>query len=87
MRLSGKVAINVSALTAGRLLNSVTGVVAVAIAARYLHVESYGALIAGIAFTGIIGSLTDLGIGHDRRPRDRQAPGRARSAAQGRVHG
>ena len=61
MRLSGKVAINVSALTAGRLLNSVTGVVAVAIAARYLHVDSYGALIAGIAFTGIIGSLTDLG--------------------------
>ena len=61
MRLSGKVAINVSALTAGRLLNSLTGVVAVAIAARYLHVESYGALIAGIAFTGIIGSLTDLG--------------------------
>ena len=54
--------------------------VAVAIAARYLEVASYGALITGIAFTSIIGSLTDLGtatIGAReiaKRPDERNQP-------------
>ena len=62
MRLASKVAINVSALTAGRLLNSITGIVAVGFAARYLHPDAYGALITGVAFTGLMAPLAELGV-------------------------
>ena len=61
MSLARKVTINASALAGGRVLSSLSGLVAVGIATRYLHPDSYGALIAAIAFTGILIPLTDLG--------------------------
>ncbi len=47
---------------AGRLVNAGLGLVGVAIASRYLGVQDYGALVAGIALAGIVSVLTDLGI-------------------------
>ncbi|HKN94503.1 MAG TPA: oligosaccharide flippase family protein [Thermoleophilaceae bacterium] len=63
---------------AGRLVNAGLGLVGVAIASRYLGVDAYGALVAGVALSGIVSVLTDLGIWNTgvreiaKRPEDAQ---------------
>jgi O-antigen/teichoic acid export membrane protein len=48
-------------MAAGRLVNAATGVVSVALAARYLEIEQYGSLVTATAFASIAAVLTDLG--------------------------
>jgi O-antigen/teichoic acid export membrane protein len=62
MSLTSKVAMNTTALTAGRGLLAVTGVVSVGIAARYLGLEAYGALTAATAFVTAFTPLADIGV-------------------------
>jgi len=62
MSLARKVALNTSALVAGRAVVVVGGLVAVTAASRYLGLESYGAYITAVAFVGILEALTDLGV-------------------------
>jgi O-antigen/teichoic acid export membrane protein len=47
---------------AARLANAGLGLVGVALVSRYLGVQDYGALVAGIALSGIVTVVTDLGI-------------------------
>jgi O-antigen/teichoic acid export membrane protein len=60
--LARKVALNASALTAGRMVNAVLGLVAVGISTRYLGVDVYGALVVALAYSGIVSALTDVGV-------------------------
>jgi O-antigen/teichoic acid export membrane protein len=60
--LAQKVALNTSALAAGRLLMGGIGVVTLAITTRYLGLEAYGQLATAIALMAILGVLTDLGL-------------------------
>lgn len=62
MTLARTVALNASAMTAGRALVAVLGIVSVGISTRYLGITEYGALAAGIAFAAVVGIVTDIGI-------------------------
>src|SRR3954447_1476755 len=62
MSLARKIAVNASALAIGRLASAGMGVAALAITSRYLGVRGFGALATGLAFVGIVGTLTDIGI-------------------------
>jgi len=62
MSLARKVSFNASVMGGARLANAGLGLVGVAIASRYLGVQEYGALVAGIALSGIVSVLTDFGI-------------------------
>jgi O-antigen/teichoic acid export membrane protein len=57
-----RVAVNAIALSVGRALLTVTGVLSVAIATRYIGVELYGSLTTAVAFAGALGPLTDIGV-------------------------
>jgi O-antigen/teichoic acid export membrane protein len=60
--LAKKVALNASVLAAGRAAGTLIGIVSIGISTRYLGVDGYWALAAGIAFATTIGVVTDLGI-------------------------
>ena len=60
--LSQKVALNATALGAGRLLLAAVGVVSVGVSARYLGVDDFGALVTATAFLALVVGLTDLGL-------------------------
>lgn len=62
MRLAQKVAVNASALAAGRMAAAAMGIVSVGFSTRYLGLEDYGALATAIAFAAILNTLTDAGI-------------------------
>lgn len=61
--LGQKVALNATALAAGRLLLAAVGVVSVGVSTRYLGVDEFGALITATAFVALVVGLTDLGLG------------------------
>ena len=44
------------------MLTAVIGAVAIAISARYLGVDRYGALVAALAFASVVNALTDVGV-------------------------
>lgn len=56
------VALTTVALTAGRLLTLVAGIVMVGLASHYLGVRSFGALTLGMAYTALFAVMTDLGL-------------------------
>jgi O-antigen/teichoic acid export membrane protein len=60
--LTRKVAVNATALAAGRGLLAVTGLVSVALATRYLGLHAYGALVAAIAFVTAFSPVADIGL-------------------------
>ncbi|HEY1360247.1 MAG TPA: flippase [Thermoleophilaceae bacterium] len=62
MSLTRKVAVNTSALAAGRVVTAVAGVLSVAISTRYLGLDTYGALVTAVALVAVIGALADVGI-------------------------
>jgi O-antigen/teichoic acid export membrane protein len=62
MSLTQKVAINASAIAAGRGLLMVTGFVSVGVATRYLGLDKYGVLTTAMAFVGALAPLTDIGV-------------------------
>jgi O-antigen/teichoic acid export membrane protein len=75
--LAQRVAINATALAAGRIFMSVTGVVSVGIVTRYLGVSTYGVFTTALAFVTALGPLTDIGVSTiatrelAKRPEDR----------------
>jgi O-antigen/teichoic acid export membrane protein len=60
--LTSKVALNTTALAAGRGLVAFTGIASVALATRYLGLEAYGALTAAVAFVTAFSPLADIGL-------------------------
>jgi O-antigen/teichoic acid export membrane protein len=62
MSLAQKISVNASAMAAGRFITAGLGLLGVAITSRYLGVQGYGALVAGIALSGLVSILTDVGI-------------------------
>jgi O-antigen/teichoic acid export membrane protein len=60
--LGKKLALNASALGAGRVLMALTGVVTVGIATRYLGLAGYGDLTAATAFVTALAPLADVGL-------------------------
>src|SRR3954471_14666789 len=78
MSLARKVTVNASALAGSRIANSLIGIVGVGITTRYLGIDAFGALAAGLAFSSLLGVITDAGIWTitareiARRPRQQQ---------------
>jgi O-antigen/teichoic acid export membrane protein len=62
MSLGRQLAVNASALAAGRALIALTGVVSVGIATRYLGLAGYGALTTATAFVTALAPLSDVGL-------------------------
>jgi O-antigen/teichoic acid export membrane protein len=63
LTLGRKIALNAAALGVARIANAVMGVVAVGITTRYLGLDAYGALVAALAFVGLVAVLNDIGVG------------------------
>jgi O-antigen/teichoic acid export membrane protein len=57
-----KVAVNAAAAAVGRALLSVSGLVSVGLATRYLGVDHYGSLTTATAFVTALSPLTDIGV-------------------------
>ncbi len=62
MSLARKIAVNASALAAGRAIATVLGIVSVGLATRYLGVDGFGALATALAFSSLLTMATDAGI-------------------------
>jgi O-antigen/teichoic acid export membrane protein len=62
MSLGRQLAVNASALAAGRVLIALTGVVSVGIATRYLGLAGFGALTTAAAFVTALAPLADVGL-------------------------
>lgn len=62
MSLARKVAVNTSALTAGRLALGISGLIGTVVATRYLGVEAYGALAVGSMVISILMTFGDGGV-------------------------
>lgn len=62
MRLSKKVALNASAQVMGQAVGAVSGLVSIAIATRYLTLDSYGQIIAAMALVSMFGVAGDFGM-------------------------
>ena len=62
MSLVRKVAVTTVSLVIARGLVILAGIIAVALASRYLGVGDYGALTAAMAFASTFAVITDLGV-------------------------
>jgi O-antigen/teichoic acid export membrane protein len=62
MSLAAKVALNTTALAAGRFLLAASGLVAVGVSTRYLGLDAYGKFATATALVWLIASFTDLGL-------------------------
>ncbi len=76
--LTKKVAVNASALAAGRVAAAGLGVVSVGISSRYLGLGGYGQLATAVAFAALVGLVADIGVWNigvreiAKRPEDTQ---------------
>jgi O-antigen/teichoic acid export membrane protein len=61
-RLARKVALNASALTAGRVCVLAAGVVTIGLSSRYLGVSGFGSLTIATVFVALFAGLTDFGL-------------------------
>lgn len=62
MKLADKIALNSGAQIAGQLLGMVSGLVSVAVAARYLSLDDYGQVIAAMVLTSMFAVAGDFGM-------------------------
>lgn len=62
MKLSEKIALNSGAQVAGQLLGMVSGLVSVAVVARYLSLDDYGQVIAAVVLTSMFAVAGDFGM-------------------------
>jgi O-antigen/teichoic acid export membrane protein len=60
--LGRKIAVNASALSSGRALMALGGVVSVGITTRYLGLEAYGSFVAAQGLIAVVGTVTDIGL-------------------------
>jgi O-antigen/teichoic acid export membrane protein len=60
--LTRKVALNATALAAGRVASVCLGLVSVGISTRYLGLHGYGELATAIAFAALVNVVADIGI-------------------------
>lgn len=62
MKLAEKIAVNSGALVAGQMFGMVSGLVSVAIAARYLGLDEYGQVIAAMVIVSMFAAAGDFGM-------------------------
>ncbi|MEJ7784155.1 MAG: oligosaccharide flippase family protein [Solirubrobacteraceae bacterium] len=60
--LARLIALNASALTIGRLLNAVLGIIGIGITSRYLGVDLFATLVTVTAFTVLFAGFADMGV-------------------------
>lgn len=78
MTLARQVAVTTASLVASRLLAVLAGVIAVALASRYLGPTSFGALVLSMAIAAFVALFTDLGLSTMAAREIAQAPERER---------